>query len=107
MTMQSVAYAVVHNDPPDVYLATDIDVLQRVLVLNLVCRSDAGALDPTLRDSMRLALLEERWAEAVVAWIEHTGIYVDVYTNLHVFGEDDLPSELVGAQLQFTPLFRD
>jgi hypothetical protein len=107
MAMRSVAYAVVHQNPPDVYLATDIDVLQRVLVLNLVCRSDPADLGPTLTAAMRSALLEERWADAVVDWIEHTGIYIDVYTNLHVFDDEDLPDELVGAQLQFTPLFRD
>ena len=35
------------------------------------------------------------------------GIEVDVYTHLHVYTGNDLPEELIGAQLQFSPLFRD
>ena len=31
---------------------------------------------------------------------------IDVYTYLHVYSERDVPSDLVGAQLQFTRLFR-
>ena len=56
---------------------------------------------------MRKALLDERWADAVVEWIDTTGTAIDVYTQMHVYSEDDLPSELIGAQLQFSPLFRD
>ena len=32
---------------------------------------------------------------------------VDVYTFLPIYGRDELPSELIGAQLQFKRLFRD
>ena len=56
---------------------------------------------------IRRALLDERWGDAVLAWIDLMGIEVDVYTHLHVYTGNDLPEELIGAQLQFSPLFRD
>lgn len=104
--MAGVAYAVVRTEPPQVFLATDIDVLQRVLALELVARTPPAALDDTERAHLCEALLEERWGDAVVGWIERMSVEVDVYTHLHVYSEDELPAELVGAQLQFAPLFR-
>jgi len=56
---------------------------------------------------MRDALLQERWADAVIAWIDATGIAIDVYTHLHIYTDADLPNDLIGAQLQFAPLYRD
>ena len=105
--MTGVAYAVVRTEPPQVFLATDVEVLQRVLAVELVGRTPPTALDPGERSEIRDALLDERWADAVVAWIERMNVEVDVYTHLHVFSEDELPADLVGAQLQFAPLFRD
>ena len=105
--MTGVAYAVVRTEPPQVFLATDVDVLQRVLAVELVARTPPTALEPSERSAICDALLDERWADAVVAWIGRMGVEVDVYTHLHVFGEDDLPADLVGAQLQFAPLFRE
>ncbi|MDH3705764.1 MAG: hypothetical protein OES57_06825 [Acidimicrobiia bacterium] len=107
MGLNPVAYAVVHHDPPEVYLATDIDILHRVLAFELVARTSPATLPAGLADGLRQALLEERWGDAVVDWISHTGVAVDVYTSLHVNTDADLPADLIGAQLQFTPLFRD
>ena len=76
-----VAYAVVRTEPPQVFLADDVEVLQRVL--------------------------EERWADAVVAWMSLIGVEADVYTYLHIYSEQELPPDLIGAQLQFAPLFRE
>lgn len=105
--MTAVAYAVVRDDPPTVYAAQTIDVLQRLLALEVVARSVPTGLDPKARDRMRKALLDERWADAVVEWIDTTGIAIDVYTHLHVYSDDELPNDLIGAQLQFAPLYRD
>ena len=105
--MAAVAYAVVRTEPPQVYVASDVEVLQRVLALELVARTPPAALDAVERTAIRAALLDEQWGDAVVAWIERMGVAVDVYTHLHVWSEDDLPAELVGAQLQFAPLFRE
>ncbi|MDH4309483.1 MAG: hypothetical protein OEX04_18585 [Acidimicrobiia bacterium] len=103
--MTAVAYAVVHTEPAAIYVATDIDVLQRVIAVEVIAKTDHRLLAER-SDEIRDALLTERWAAAAAAWIEATGIGIDVYTNISVYDGDDLPSELIGAQLQFTPLFR-
>lgn len=103
--MEAVAYAVVHDDPPRVFLASDIDVLHRVLAFEVVARVNPESLGRSRGDSVRQALLEERWGDAVVEWIHHTGTAIDVYTHLNVYGDADLPADLIGAQLQFTRLF--
>ena len=105
--MSAVAYAVVRDEPPTVYAADTIDVLQRLLALEVVARSLPVDLDVKARERMRKALLDERWADAVVEWIGATGVAIDVYTHLHVYSDDDLPNDLIGAQLQFAPLYRD
>ncbi len=101
-----VAYGVVRDDPPTVYIAEDMAVLQRLLALKVVARTDPGRLPPSEVDLLRTALLEERWGDAVSRWIRHTGIPIDVYTERVATG-DDLPEDMIGAQLQFTPLFLD
>ncbi len=103
----AVAYAVVRDDPPTVYVADTIEVLQRVLALEVVARTPPGGIDVADRRRLRESLLDERWADAVVDWIATTGVAIDVYTHLHVYGDTDLPADLIGAQLQFSPLFRD
>ncbi len=104
--MAGVAYAVVRSDPPDVYVADTVEVLARLLALELVARTDPSTLAPGMVEGLREALLDERWADALVDWIGITGMEVDVYTYLHVYTDDDLPDDLIGAQLQFAPLFR-
>lgn len=103
--MTAVATAVVHTEPASVYLADDIDVLHRVLALEVVARTDSALLHNS-DEAIRQALLEERWGDAVVSWIRETGTGIDVYTNNSVYTEQDIPADLIGAQLQFAPLFR-
>lgn len=105
--MSSVAYAVVRDSPPTVYAADSLDVLQRLLALEVVARTPPAGLSSESRDRMRSALLTERWADAVVEWITSTGVAIDVYTHLHIYSDLELPNELIGAQLQFSSLFRD
>jgi hypothetical protein len=105
--MNGVAYAVVRFDPPAVYLAEDIDVLQRLLALELVADTEPTLLTHEGAEELRTALLEERWGDAVLAWMKLSGVAVDVYTFLPIYGHAELPSELLGAQLQFKRLFRD
>ena len=75
--MSAVAYAVVRDEPPTVYAADTIDVLQRLLALEVVARSLPVDLDVKARERMRKALLDERWADAVVEWIDATGVAID------------------------------
>ncbi|HHC08951.1 MAG TPA: hypothetical protein ENK55_09570 [Actinobacteria bacterium] len=105
MSGSLVAFAIVRDDPPTVFVAEDLDVLQRLLALKVVARTDTARLPPAEVAYLRTALLEERWGDAVARWIRHVGIPVDVYTE-RVATDEDVPPGLIGAQLQFTPLFR-
>lgn len=100
----AVAYAVVHTEPPSIFLADDIDVLHRVLALEVVARTSPAQLGSAAHD-IRESLLEERWGDAVVSWIRAIGTGIDVYDGKSVYTADDLPADLIGAQLQFTRLF--
>lgn len=104
--MAGVAYAVVAHDPPDVYMAENIEVLHRVLAVELVAQTAAEDLGQDGADRVRQALLDERWGDAVLEWMDLRGVAIDVYTYRHVYTGADLPPDLVGAQLQFTKLFR-
>lgn len=104
--MSGVAYAVVRFDPPEVFLAENLDVLHRVLAMELVARTDPSELSEEGVTRLRSDLLEERWGDAVTTWMRLHDTGIDVYSYLHVYGESDLPVDLVGAQLQFTRLFR-
>jgi hypothetical protein len=50
-----------------------------------------------------VALTERRWGDAVFAFINRTGIAVDVYESTELFGPADL--EVGPLELQLTPLF--
>jgi hypothetical protein len=100
-----VSYAVVHGDPPEVHIADDIEVLQWVLALEVVARSQPGDLPAEAVTTIRQALLDQHWADAVVAWIEATGRPIDVYPSIRVREERHV---MMGPEeLQFTPLFQD
>ena len=85
--MATVAYAVVHNEPPSIFLAEDLELLHRVLALEVVARTDPALLGDRA-ESIREALLEERWGDATVAWIHATGTGIDVYDGKSVYGAD-------------------
>ena len=101
----TVACAVVRDAPPILMLAEDLEVLQRALALRLVARSESPRLTDAQREGMQAALLDERWGDAIAAWIDHTGVAVDIYTE-PILTAADVPADLVGAELQFAPLFR-
>jgi hypothetical protein len=104
---QLFAYAVVHHDPPEVLAAEDLDVLHRVLAIELVARTPARDLAPGQAETLRAALIEERWGDAVVQWIDITGVAVDVYSDLRAWTAAELTAETTEFELQFTPLFAD
>src|SRR5438067_12512331 len=97
------AYAVVHDDPPTVFAAEDMDVLHWVLALELVAKTPAGELSDAQRQSVRQALLDERWGDAVGEWIDVTGVAGDVYTDRFLWNAADVETAVLG--LQFTLVF--
>jgi hypothetical protein len=104
---QLLAYAVVHHDPPDVLAAEDLEVLHRVLAIELVARTPARDLAPSEAKKLRDALIGERWGDAVAQWIDITGVAVDVYSDLRAWTAAELTAETTEFELQFTPLFAE
>jgi hypothetical protein len=103
-----VAFAVVHTDPPDVYLAQDADVLTRVIVLEVIARTRPSDLrDPSRAAVIRSALLEEEWPTALAEWIEQTGTVVDAYPDERIWTDNDLDDERLAMELRVAPLFSD
>jgi hypothetical protein len=100
-----IACAIVRHDPPDVYAAEDLDSLNWVLALRVVAATPAAAVPAGVRDSLRSALLEERWGDAVEGWIRHTDIAVDVYPSMELYVPTDV--EMAPVEMQFLPLFED
>jgi hypothetical protein len=102
-----IAYAVVHRDPPEVFFAEDEHVLSRVLALQLVAQLPASEVSsPGRLESMRTALLDERWADALVEWITETDTVVDAYPSEEVWHEERLNLEQATMEIRVSPLFQ-
>lgn len=103
-----IAFAVVHDDPPNVYVAENADVLSRVLALELVARTPAARVSNEARlERMRAALLEERWADALVDWIDETDRVVDAYPDELTWTDARLDLEQASLEIRMAPLFSD
>lgn len=100
-----VACAVIRQDPPEVYVAEDMDTLNWVLALKVVARTRGALLSQSFRDSLRSALLEERWGDAVEQWIDYSHVAVDVYPSMEFYASSDVA--LAPIEMQFLPLFED
>lgn len=100
-----VSVAIVKEVPPSVFIAEDMETMNWVLALRLVAQTDPDLVSRELRDRLRAALLEERWADAVFMWMEAMEIDVDVYASEDLFTARDV--EFAPTELQFTALFRD
>ena len=104
---QLLAYAVVRDDPPEVFVADDLDVLHWVLAVHLVAQTRPSVITEVQTLSLRASLTEERWGDAVAEWIDITGIPVDVYTGLPVWTSEAITPDTVLHELEFTPLFAE
>lgn len=103
------AYAIVRTDAPEIFLAEDADAISRALAIYLVAQLPAAEVTSSARlREMREALLEERWADALVAWMEETGIVVDVYgAPTKVWTTEELDLERASLEIRLAPLFSD
>lgn len=101
------AYAVVRGEEPQVVLGEDARVLSRALALTLVAQLPADRVSSSARlEEMRHALLEERWADALVTWMEETETAVDVYDETpRVWTATDLDEEQASMEIRMAPLF--
>jgi hypothetical protein len=59
----------VRSDLPQVFVATCVDVLSRLVALKVVATADPTGLPADLLRSIRTALLEERWGDAATDWM--------------------------------------
>lgn len=103
------AYAVVRDEEPKVFLAENADVPARVLALQVVAQLPAATVvSPARLEEMRSALLEERWGDALIAWIEETDTPVDVYDESLVgWTNEALDAEQASMEIRMAPLFGD
>ena len=101
---QSVACAVVRDDPPQVFIAEDQESLNWVLALHLIAKVSGRDLPDELRDQLRQALRDEQWGDAVELWMRNRP-EVDVYSSVALYSKGDV--ELAAAELEFSPLFQD
>jgi hypothetical protein len=102
-----VAVAIVHSDPPEVLLASNADVLSRLVALKVVAQTDPRDLDGGALATIRDALLEGRWADAVVAWIEAGNQPVDAYPDEDVWTEARLDEEMASLEIRLQRIFDD
>jgi hypothetical protein len=100
------AVAIVRSDPPQVFLAEDDEVLGRVLAIKLVAQTAPAHLGAWLTE-IREALLEERWADAVLAWMSATGEVVDAYPDDRIWTEEQLDAGGAALEIRLSPAFLD
>lgn len=107
MVLKSIgAYAVRRSDPEQPPLLADSeDTLNKVIALRWI--GEWAPADDELAAPVRQAILEERWSDAVVGWMEATGEVLDIYPfGLEIHEQRDYPDAEFGPRVQTTPLFR-
>ncbi len=100
------AYAVVRGETPLVVIAESEEVLSRVVALHVVAATRPNQLRGGV-ETIRAALLDERWGDAVFEWMEATGNVVDAYPDETVWREADLDAERSALELRVAPIFND
>jgi hypothetical protein len=100
--------AVVRSNPPRVFLAASEAVLTRLVALELVAQSSPSDIhDAGVVHDIRAALLEERWADAIVDWMNATGETVDAYPDELLRTERTLDEEAASLEIRLAPIFVD
>lgn len=100
------AWAVVKDDTPQIFLAENAQVISRLIALKIVAGADPAVFAPGSLAVVRDHLLHERWAEAVVAWMEATDTLIDVYEEfVPVWTESDLDREVASMAIRMSRLF--
>ncbi|HEX6312988.1 MAG TPA: hypothetical protein VF152_15345, partial [Acidimicrobiia bacterium] len=60
-----------------------------------------------LLDDIRTALLEERWGDAVAAWMRATSEVVDVYPDEEIVTHERLDHDTASMEIRLAPIFED
>ncbi len=102
-----IAVAVLHSDPPQIFLAESDETLSRVLALRLVAqRAPAEFADRTV-DDIRAALLSEEWARAVELWLMSSDEELDVWGSEELSWDEELDDERTSMEIRLAPIFED
>lgn len=102
------AWAVVKHDTPQIFLAENASVISRLLALKVVAAADPALFARGALETLQDHLLHERWAEAVLMWMETTDTVIDVYEEyVPVWTEADLDSEVASMAIRTSRLFED
>ena len=100
------AYAIVKSDPPQLFLADNAQVMSRLIAVKVVAPADPAIFGSFRVSLVRQALLEERWVDAVVTWMDATGVDIDVYEEyVPVWTEEDLNAELASMEIRMSRIF--
>ena len=100
------AWAVVKYDTPQIFVAENAQVISRLIALRVVAATDPRSFKPHHLEAVRDHLLHERWADAVVMWMEATDTLIDVYEEyLPIWTEAMLDSELASMEIRTSRLF--
>lgn len=100
------AYAIVKQDPPELWVASDGAVISRLLALKVVAATDPETFAADELEIVRAALLEQRWADAVGAWMAATGVDIDVYEeHVRVWTSADLDADSAALGIRLSRLF--
>lgn len=100
------AVAIVKGDPPQVLLADSAAVMSRLVALHVVAASNPEDFGREVLDALRTALVERRWADAVVIWMESTGTFIDIYEEyVPIWSEADLGEDLATLEVRLARLF--
>lgn len=103
--LQRVVYAVIHDSggDPEIIIAQDEDSLNQAMALELIASTAPESLGVHLTE-IRDALLDDRWADALVGWMSATGRIVDVYPDEPI-RESVHDEESMKLELRLKPIF--
>jgi hypothetical protein len=88
-----------------VFLAESDAVLGRLLAVRLVGPSRPEDFAPGVLEEIQAALLEQRWADAVTAWMLASGEVLDGYPDEEVVTEEMLDDERASMEIRLSPIF--
>jgi len=98
---------VLHGDTPEIFLAESDAVLGRLLAVRLVGPSRPEDFRPAELEEIRSALLEQRWADAVTAWMLATGDVLDGYPDEQIVTEEMLDDDRASMEIRLLPIFQE
>ena len=83
-------------------------VISRLIALKVVAGSNPSTFKPHLVEAVKEHLLHERWADAVLIWMEATDTLIDVYEeHVPIWTEDRLDSEVASMAIRTSKLFNE